>query len=291
MSDALQIPWTVAPLPLPLKEEETRIPRLRYGVHRNRWIALRHAIQSEDQPLVRTLVLGILPDLYRETDSEGNEADPYKVPAGSLIGALVGSYLGPITCFADIHPAIGDFAEAMNESREAILAITPELSINYGSRLVTETRSVKAEVEDFSYRLGGPIERWTLPSTRILCRLGRMRRAEAVAGTVTATPHPIAAVVVAAAWRHLHNQDRAISISSQLIRNGANLPAALTTRAGAYGDIGEHRCAHVDARQAWQLDQNAYIAYALMRAAGAVKDRRSYCDALAYIRTPSTTIP
>jgi tetratricopeptide (TPR) repeat protein len=266
-------------------------PKKHFGVHLSLWQALHHAIRTEDNDQIEVNVLKILPGLYRPTDGDGSNHKPYKVPAASPLGALLGTVLPPITTYDELAIEGSKMGNLQDAFRDRLSALYPGITDSYLGQLIRECSAIEYRAESLLPRLWNPAAPRRLPATQFLCHLGRMRAAESFAGTQGTSPDPRAAVVVAEGWRHLHDRGRSIDITSSLIRKSENLPAALATRAETLADLGEFRKAHADASRAWKLQQNAYIAFTLMRTAEAVNDEKANESALAYLRLPTTNFP
>jgi hypothetical protein len=283
--------WVLGPLPPPLEPRPDEMRRLPKWVHPWLWTALHHAIRSEDNATIVQLVPEILPGMYRPTDGDGNENNPTKVNVSGPLGALVGTLYPAITTYRELRFHTGALRDVRYPVREILSPLYPRITDHYLGYLISESGMIRYRAEKALVNMHVPGSRRRLAATQFLSRVGRMRAAESVAGTQRSTPDPIAAVVVASGWRHLHDHTRAIDVVSGLIGREENLPAALTIRAGAYGDIREFRKAHADATRAWRLEKNPYIAYALIRASEAVGDEASVESAWAYLSLPTTPHP
>ncbi len=255
------------------------------------WGALHRAIRAENNDRIVELVLQILPLLYRPTDNNGNDVSLLKVPVTGPIGALLGTVLPSITTHEELCAQAERLPGLHHVMRDRLTALYPRITDQYLGRLLDECGRIEYRATTLMTRLWTPGKSHLIPAVRFLSYLGKMRAAEAFAGTDATTPDPYAAVVVASAWRRLHDAQRAVEITTVLINGSHNLAAALTTRAGAFADLREFSRAHADARRSWGLVQNAYIANALIRTSEAVGDERAHAEAIAYLQHPHTTIP
>lgn len=245
------------------------------------WQVLHRAVDVEATEVITLFIIDVLPSVIHNPDRYGHREHPFDTEVPPLLRLLIGSRLEHFNTFSEFTAAMGQIDTAIDAAQMCLIPVSRDIPESHREQLRMNFDAVATQMRELKKKTP---KDWAANSNggmiHSLSLIGRLRHA----GHLAATSRLIDDLpALTRAWRLIRAYDRALVLAERMVEKGPTKNISYVMRGAILADMGEEKRAHLDALKGWGLSKNGHTARLLARTSKAVKDSRSFAEAISFL--------